>query len=53
MNHLVNLTQTVDIDSLVLQYNDNTKTQQTSDLFDFVPESNVFDLTEFLSILDN
>lgn len=53
MNHLVNLTRTVNIDSLVTQCDTNTKTQQTSDLFDFVPASNVFDLTEFLSILDN
>jgi hypothetical protein len=43
----------VDIDSLVTQCDQNDKTQQTNDLFDFVPASNVFDLTEFLSILDN
>jgi hypothetical protein len=53
MNHLVNLTKTVDIDSLVAQCDGDIKTQQTSDLFDFVPASNVFDLTEFLSILEN
>jgi len=53
INHLVNLTKTVDIDNLVTQCDKNAKTQQTSDLFDFVPASNVFDLTEFLSILDN
>jgi KaiC/GvpD/RAD55 family RecA-like ATPase len=53
MNHLVNLTKTVDVDSLVAQCDDDVKTQQTNDLFDFVPASNVFDLTEFLSILEN
>jgi hypothetical protein len=53
INHLVNITRTVDIDSLVAQCDADVKTQQTSDLFDFVPASNVFDLTEFLSILDN
>jgi len=53
MNHLANLTKTVDIESLVTEYDENDKTQQTNDLFDFVPASNVFDLTEFLSILDN
>ncbi|CAF1494045.1 unnamed protein product [Adineta steineri] len=53
MNHLMNLTQTIDIDNLLVEYNDKINTQQTNDLFDFVPASNVFDLTEFLSILDN
>ncbi|UJR35533.1 hypothetical protein I4U23_028287 [Adineta vaga] len=53
MNHLVNLTQVVDHDSLYVEYDDNLKPQQTNDLFDFVPASNVFDLTEFLSILEN
>lgn len=53
LNHLVNLTRTVDVDSLVAQCDEKTKTQQTSDLFDFVPASNVFDLTEFLSLLEN
>jgi len=53
LNHLVNLTKTVDIDNLVTQCDISAKPQQTNDLFDFVPASNVFDLTEFLSILDN
>jgi hypothetical protein len=53
INHLVNLTNTVDINSLVAQCDVNAKTQKTNDLFDFVPASNVFDLTEFLTILDN
>lgn len=51
--HLANITKTVDIESLIAQYDDNIKPQQTNDLFDFVPASNVFDLTEFLSILEN
>ena len=53
LNHLANLTRTIDVDNLVTQYDGEKKTQQTSDLFDFVPASNVFDLTEFLSILEN
>jgi hypothetical protein len=53
INHLVNLTRTVDIESLVAECDGNAKTKETSDLFDFVPASNVFDLTEFLSILEN
>jgi hypothetical protein len=53
MDHLVNLTQTVDIDGLVTEYEQKEKTEQTSDLFDFVPASNVYDLTEFLSILES
>jgi hypothetical protein len=53
MNHLVNLTKTVDVESLVAQCDGDVRTQQTNDLFDFVPASNVFDLTEFLSILEN
>lgn len=52
LNTLVNLTQTVDVDSLVAQYDEEDKTKQTNDLFDFVPQENVFDITEFLSILD-
>jgi len=54
LNHLKNLTRTVDIDGFVPSNIDEmTKTQETNDLFDFVSASNVFDLTEFLSILDN
>jgi hypothetical protein len=53
INHLVNLTKTVDIDGLVTQCDENAKTKETNDLFDFVPASNVFDLTEFISLLDN
>lgn len=53
LNHLANLTKTVDVNSMVAQCDGKTKTQQTNDLFDFVPASNVFDLTEFLSILEN
>ncbi|CAF3386755.1 unnamed protein product [Rotaria sp. Silwood1] len=53
MNHLANLTQTVNIDSLVTQYEQTTKTKPINDLFDFVPSSNVFDMTEFISILEN
>jgi hypothetical protein len=53
MDHLVNLTQTVDIDGLVTEYEQKEKPEQTSDLFDFVPASNVYDLTEFLSILES
>ncbi|CAF4589217.1 unnamed protein product, partial [Rotaria sp. Silwood2] len=53
MNHLANLTQTVDIDSLVTQYDQNEKIKPINDLFDFVPASNVFDMTEFISILEN
>ena len=53
LGHLVNLTQVVNHDYLFTKYDANLKPQQTNDLFDFVPASNVFDLTEFLSILDN
>ncbi|CAF0720903.1 unnamed protein product [Rotaria sordida] len=53
MNHLANLTKTVDIDSLVTQCDPIEKTKPTNDLFDFVPSLNVFDMTEFISILDN
>jgi hypothetical protein len=53
MNNLVNLTRTVDIEGFVTQFHENPKAQDTSDLFDFVPASNVFDLTEFISLLDN
>ncbi|CAF0865160.1 unnamed protein product [Adineta ricciae] len=53
LGHLVNLTQVVNHDYLFTKYNANLKPQQTNDLFDFVPATNVFDLTEFLSILDN
>ncbi len=53
IDHFANLTQTVDIDGLVTEFEEKDATQQTNELFDFVPASNVFDLTEFLSILDN
>ena len=53
LNYLVNLTKTVDVDSLAAQCDGKAKIQPINDLFDFVPASNVFDLTEFISLLEN
>jgi hypothetical protein len=50
---LTNVTQSVDIDTLMTEYEQPIKQQATNDLFDFIPASNVFDLTEFLSILEH
>ncbi|CAF3372138.1 unnamed protein product [Rotaria socialis] len=52
MNHLANLSKTIDINSFVAQFDQSDTTKQTNDLFDFVPAANVFDMTEFLSILE-
>ncbi|CAF1602733.1 unnamed protein product [Rotaria magnacalcarata] len=53
MNHLANLSKTIDINSFVAQFDQSDTTKQTNDLFDFVPAANVFDMTEFLSILEH
>lgn len=53
MNHLANISQTVDLDTILTTYETSDKQKQTNDLFDFVPAANVFDITEFLSILEN
>ena len=53
MAHLVNLSQAMDFDGLVVEDDQPIVQTPANDLFDFVPASNVFDLTEFLSILEN
>ena len=51
--HMVNLTQAINIDGLVTQYEQTKRTQSTNDLLDFVLPVNVFNLTEFMSILES
>lgn len=53
--HLANLTHNVDLNGIITEPEQLTaqKPAAINDLFDFVPASNVFDLTEFLSILEN
>ena len=51
--HMVNLTQAINIDGLVTEYEQTTRTQSTNDLLDFVLPVNVFNLTEFMSILES
>jgi len=51
---LTNLTRNMDMETFLTEIEENdAKITQTNDLFDFVPPSNVFDLTEFLSLLEN
>ena len=53
LGQMKNLTDMVGVEGLILPDENTLKKETSNDLFDFVPASNVFDLTEFLPLLEN
>ena len=54
LDRLANASKLINFESLITEENEHqNKNQQTNHLFNLIPSSNVFDMTEFLSIINN